>query len=497
MKKTKSYYQNINSILSNTTDLFNNSLLNKSLGLCKHSNLNQNLKLASFDIFSECYKCSNNTKKDKTVKKLTKQELILKLFEKPQITSYDIIPNTIYLSYTDDLNILMIHEAIKSKVAIEHVNAQTNIMNIENRRKQLKDEIKNFSKSEYLEKIKKLEEEEEKEYAILNYHSWNIYISKAVPILIKYLKYKDKSIDRKNDGIVSFLSQNIEFELDDEMEHIYNTEEDIKLNRIKLIEQYLNIARIILDIKSFSLKTEKLNSCKNCKSDINSIHQNVNLVDDFGTHVCECGIESTFIARNASYKDSTRIDTGSKNSYNDLMNFQKRLDAFEGKQKTQPPILLKTQVEEYLDLHKDRLLRGRTCEEIRKEKPTTNGKKEGTCIGILEEALSATSNSSFYKDIELISNWIWDWKLPEITETGLRKQMLSDYVETQNIYEIRKERDSSLNVNLRLFYHLRIRNFPCEITDFKNVSCIDSLKYHQKMFDLMSEGCGLNKIVLI
>jgi hypothetical protein len=257
--------------------------------------------------------------------------------------------------------------------------------------------------------------------------------------------------------------------------------------RLVVIDEYVNVASQYIKIHIFPVENKK-KACPLCGKKADEVVSNVN--DDHGTFVCDCGREFVSFARTATFRDSARIDTGVKNSYEDLANFIKRLDAFEGKQRNPPPDCLYTHLDTYFS-HKP-LSSGLTSKQIRENVSLEhNGKKKGTSIAALEEALLKTNNSAFYKDVELIAHKYWGWKLAELTESGLRKQLIHDYIETQKVYETIKERESSLNVNLRLFFHLKARDYPCEITDFKIVSLRESLEYHSRMFEIMCERTGL------
>lgn len=179
-------------------------------------------------------------------------------------------------------------------------------------------------------------------------------------------------------------------------------------------------------------------------------------------------------------------------TYEDLGNFIKRIDAFEGKQRSKPPQAVYQSLSNYLETRYQI-----NCDEIRTRFPLTDdGKKEGTSIAMLCDALYRTRHSNHYKDVEWIAHVLWGWRLADITTDGLRQQLIADYITTQKIYEEIKDptRVSSLNVNIRLWFHLNARGYECKITDFKSVSSVKSIEYHERMLSTICERTGFKYI---
>jgi hypothetical protein len=483
-------------IVSKTYDMLGSTPISDKL--CGHVSLFTHLKKHSIAytantlLSSRCENCRTSNCNKQTLVSSSPPMLIKETsFSRPEPADDNVksFPEVVYVTYNQDLNLFMIHDAVRAKVSVQLRNISKDKCKNYAERQKLQSGHSSLTKARFVEELKRVNQVEVQIHRIEEYIDWETYIQIATPILLEYSKLggSEGKGDVKNGGIVAFRGNNI-------TARQQNASEDIVIRRLKLIRAYLDSAKKILDIRSFSTYHEN-DTCFLCGSaEMNGSAVSINAAtasDDYGTVVCDCGRETIGVARCATYRDSARIDTGTKNSYDDLVNFQKRLDAFEGKQRTQPPKLLQSIVETYLNQRKDTLLGGRICSEIREEPYIYGGKKEGTSVSLLEEALLATSNSAFYRDIELIANWVWGWKLADLSENGLRPQLIADYVETQRIYEEIKERESSLNVNLRLFFHLRARDFECELTDFKIVSSLDSLKYHQRMFRMMCKRAHL------
>ena len=70
---------------------------------------------------------------------------------------------------------------------------------------------------------------------------------------------------------------------------------------------------------------------------------------------------------------------------------------------------------------------------------------------------------------------------------------MEDYMTTQQIYNSipHKDRNASLNIQFRLFVHLKAIGYPCTKEDFKIQTSRDSLEFHQEMWKIMCEKTGL------
>jgi len=433
-------------------------------------------------------------------------------------------PSDIYATYSYDLNIIKIHEAIRAKFTGELRSIHRLKTEAENLRKRQGQKCGGFTIVERKECGRLAKELEEKILKIESHQEWLSYIEKAKPLLEKYVKVASEEAlgivviglgvkieagvkDQRYSSISSsfketpLLSHNSDkLSSDPYFSNIIpppslNTLEDEtdKKERLLIIEEYLKVASKYINIHVIPIQTETIRCpiCYRRQDDISVANSGAfgGISDDHGTSVCECGRETICVARSATFRDSARIDTGIKNSYEDLANFIKRLDAFEGKQRSPPPTCLYDQLENFF-VSKP-LECGLSPEQIRNLPIDENGKKKGTSIPLLEEALLRTNNSAFYKDVELIAHKFWGWKIADISSSGLRRTLIADYIATQKVYDTIKERESSLNVNLRLYFHLKARDYPCELSDFKIVSSRDSLEYHSRMFEIMCERTGL------
>jgi len=269
------------------------------------------------------------------------------------------------------------------------------------------------------------------------------------------------------------------------------TDEEVREFKLSLINMYILMAKKYITINSHNIaKTrDKCGECGACLSE-------GYLIDINGMSACpKCGKEFRESIKLCVYTENNRLDANSKNIYEDLTNFLKRIDAYEGKQKNKPPIAIVKQLTDFFDIDSDKtLIGGKFCSEI-KDMKTNAEKKEYTSIRLLEVAFKETKNTAYYKDIELVANWLWGWHFPDISD--IKKEIIADYITAQKAYDHIKERESSLNINLRLIYHLKARGFACEVTDFKIITSSDSINYHRRMFKEISKITGIPYVKFI
>lgn len=397
-------------------------------------------------------------------------------------------PATIFTTFSTDLNILKIHEAVRARFALlfytvpeEREEAEATI------RKAQSSSIR-MAVVERVSMIEKAKSELGRLDRIESREMWREYCDAARPFLEAYAPVAS---DEARGAVTigdSALCQETESPTPGGA-----TEECV---RSAAIRGYLEVAKQYIDIRAFQ-NVNNTAQCPVCGASEGAVETTSQT--GHSALICACGRESIAVAKTATFQDSTRIDTGVKNTYEDLANFMKRIDAFEGKQRSQLTVPLLTRLLDQLEAYfaDNPLPCGKTCAEIRAQKLGPNGKKEGTSIKLLGDALLHTENAAFYREAELIAHRLWGWELADLTSNGLRRILKEDYIATQKVYEEHKERESSLNVNLRLYYHLRARGYPCELSDFKIVSSLDSLKYHDRMLRIMSEKCGLPIIPLL
>ncbi len=373
-------------------------------------------------------------------------------------------PDLIKGSYTNDLNIIKIHDAICFRyeyfhkaigIIQEHIIELTKELNKGNlscnEKKSLETDINNLKKGMY-------------DYE--NNISYNKYLSETELILEEY----NKVASNKSKGVVIF--RNIKETEDETIVH----------KRVKIIQEYLNVSKKHIRLEIIHKSLPKV-LCPICKLDFSKAQ----IEEDFGLHTCpKCGYERESICHVSTYRDIEKINPGSRNNYDDCENFRKALQRFQGKQSHQPPQKLYEQLDEYFF----RLGKG-SAREVQRLPLTEEGHKKGTSRQMMFEALSETNNSAYYDDINLILHNYWGWSLPDISQ--LEEKIMEDYISTQKVYNSiqNKDRNASLNIQFRLFVHLKAVDYPCSKNDFKIQTSRDSLIFHNEMWKTMCERTGV------
>lgn len=398
-------------------------------------------------------------------------------FDLPKPSFSEAPPSTIEASYKNDLNIALIHKAIRAIFS----HKMSCINNLIGEKEKIEFELnnKNLSVIEFKIKKEKLANIENEINDIKLGISWKDYVNKSKNLLEKYL---DVSSDESK-GIINISVYKKE-------------EEDSELikNRLIIIESYIEIAKNYIKL-NIHKEIPNINKCHVCNKDITDLEDE----DDKGIFICNCGIEIIPISQNIKYS-KFKNDILNKSIYDDLSTFIKRLNAFECKQESNIPEELFDILDKYfIDLGKP------SFEKIRNQPLLSNGKKTGTSIKLLESALFATQNSEYYKDMEYLSHKLWGWKIHNLDD--YREQIILDYKKTQEIYKnIKREesisglkiRNSSLNINMRLFWHLKAVDYPyAEYEDFKTVTSRESLEYHNKIMKRMCSEAGIKFIDVI
>jgi hypothetical protein len=382
-------------------------------------------------------------------------------FDPPAIIFQDDPPKEVIADYTNDLNILKIHDAIKIIIGhklslIPKLKNEISILT-----KQINSNSLTFvdinAKNCLIDKCRK--EIYDLESGIL----WQSYIEKAKPLLLEYLPLAGDEIK----GIITIQTSK-------------KNKEDPQIisQRLNIIHKYLLICESYIKLNLHFI-IPSITNCPICDEPVSNWIEN-----EEGITICKCGYEKILPYSSQSYNDANRIDVCNKNNYDDISSFIKRMDAFEGKQDYKLPRELFNQLNKYF-ISKDLP----SSEEIKMYPLLPSGKKEKTSIKLLIEGLYSTNNPTYYKDLEVIAHELWGWKLGCLD--NYREDMIKDYKDTQMVYEKIKQRESSLNINLRLFWHLKARGYPCEYEDFKSITSQTSIEYHITMFKEMCKQTGV------
>jgi hypothetical protein len=364
----------------------------------------------------------------------------------PKLTNEE-PPDEIRATYINDLNILGIHEAISYRFAYMKSMCGKFRQDVENLTKELMICQSSRRSAMILGQIKHLKEE------IAGYEddsAWNKYIISVSEILDNYIPLRSDEVK----GVIRISRKK-------------DVAEDPMLveRRVRLIEQYLDIARffIKIDVCRTLIKVQR---CPNCDSEIDQI--------------CDCGFEKYRALSNSyTFKDLSLTNLNNKNGYESRDSFYKALLRYEGKCPNNIPGILYDQLDDYF------ISKGFPSGHVIR----TYKLQYLTSINLLVTGLAATNNPNYYSYINLIGHHYWDWKLPDLS--AYHDVLMKDYDITQKKYEKIKTRKSSMNVGIRILLHLKARGILCSPEEFKRVYNRDSLIYHQNMWIQMIEDTDL------
>lgn len=268
-----------------------------------------------------------------------------------------------------------------------------------------------------------------------------------------------------------------------EIKGILSMKEEKRINvrrRLYLIEMYIEVLKKYINVDAYC-KIDKKFRCK-CGRGKNEEYMKSN-----GTkYECLCGYSYYFMSKDISYNDCYKTQSV-LNSYEDKANFIKAIDRYCVKQKTKkiPNNLFDLLDDHFINIGMKPGEYYRSLKVKKNKFKECVGNKNGTNCIMLFEALKETGNSSCYDDIIMIGHLYWNWTPPNLDEhLNIIKEI---YDITQTVYENipNKSRQSSLNVNTRLFFTLEFLNIPCHREDFKLLDSKESNNEHIEMWNLM------------
>jgi hypothetical protein len=370
-------------------------------------------------------------------------------------------PDEIQIRYSGDLDIRKIDETVQVKFRCQEAQ-------IDRYRKALAEEEEKIKKIAMTVNQRRLHEQqilelETKIEDIETNRSRNLYTIETKDLLEEYSKCC--SLFAK--GIITIGSGSSKTE-----------DQETVAYRLNIIEQYLIVASRYINITYTKVGSTKAR-CPGCKTDFSKTHVDV----DNGLCICNnCSFERENLSMESHYRDAKRVNIGGRNNYDDIDNFKRKMDKFQGKCKS-PPDKIYEQLDEYFVT-----IKKPTGEVIRKLPLLPNGKKAGTNKLMLITALSETNNSAYYEDANLIAHEYWGWELPDLS--ALEAAITDIYIRTQKVYEEipDKGREAAMNTEVRLFLILKGLNYKgchSEIEDFKFPTSHESLEFHQEMWWIM------------
>jgi hypothetical protein len=369
-------------------------------------------------------------------------------------------------TYTTDLNILKINEAVRSVFAYKY-------WNLPKMKQQAADIHKNISRPNItINDVNRYKEDYEAIVAEISSIEqdvlWDSYISRASPLLDEYSPLASD----ETKGIVSVGKMT---QVEDEA---------VVRTRLSLIKQYIDVAKdyIKLDIVN---KLGNEATCPGCSKPFDELV----IDEDSGMCICRCGYERANLSKSILYKDGSRVNMGNRNNYIEKQNFIKELDYFDSLI-GDPPKLLYVQLDTYFTSI------GFPIGEYWENQPLTEtGEKLGTSLPIMFEALSRIENSAYFNSINLIVHKYWGWALISLNE--YRDKIMGVYNDTKRIYNalpasVKEYRTASLNAKFTLLGIVRALNIPIKTERIKIQETRDSLVLHNKLWKICCDKVDKN-----
>ncbi len=297
------------------------------------------------------------------------------------------------------------------------------------------------------------------------------YMNESVQLLLDY-----NSFSKKNKTVSFGIEDDSYKEFDDELKC-----------KIGVIEDYLQIASKYISIVVTRLDNMPNYLCKGCGQSLANIN-----INELGTIRCtndNCNAEFDPIINTRTNKDSNRSNIISNNDDESIENFLRAFDRYRGVQVNKPPQSLYDELDDYFIKNI-----GLSGEQIRDMplKDSGYGYRGKTNHRMLWNALASINKPEYYKDANLIGHVYWGWKLPDVEH--LRSDIIIAYNLTQTAFlQIpinNRERKSSLGTQYRLWRHLQLANYPCNMYEFKIAENPESLKLHNKIWRIMCEKSG-------
>lgn len=393
------------------------------------------------------------------------------------------LPDRIVGYYTDDFNIIDVHNLIMKRFHYQRTKRIENLKNIiqfeKSRLLRLQTVI---DKKTTLNTIDKLTNELSD---LINNEDINRYLKEATPLIDRYRSIGSvvkvvffKSKKQNDPGTQKSLIN------PDEMSPEYR-------ERLLVIESYLDVAKKFGNISVDVVRDiSTTNECSNCHTDLTELFNE----NDNGLVSCpKCGLEKLNLVQiiyTEQGATSGKLTNIHRSGYEDRDNFYKGLLRYQGKQQNRLP----TNIVDILDAYFTSFgLLEMTSSRVKEKPLNKNGSRGETTKDMMLKALSDshTNLSGYYDDLNLICHVYWGWRLPDVSH--LENIIMSDYDETQKIFDAHlKNGGSNINIQYRLFKHLELRGHQCKLDDFKMIKGRDILERYDATWKIMIEGAAHN-----
>lgn len=237
-----------------------------------------------------------------------------------------------------------------------------------------------------------------------------------------------------------------------------NENSEIEEKKECLLDQFLNIAKKYISIKTFKRETVRKVSCE-CGNNNDFTHTE-------NTITCEiCGMEINIYTIQTNFKDIDRVNLNQKYKYSKRVYFRDTVNRYEGKQNK------KIEKDVYDDLEQWFVKHNLLTENENFHKKHSRITKEHIYM-----SLSETGHNLHYEDINLIHYQFTGVSCPDIS--NIRTELFEDFDKVMTIYDsLQTDRINSLNSQYILYQLLRRRKIKV------NESYFGMLKTRDRLID--------------
>ena len=384
------------------------------------------------------------------------------------------LPTKITGTYDEDYNILYIDDVIRKTLKQEKYDKLENLQKqLFYRQSLLENPQKAGAKKIINDSIELLKRQIND---IKTGERLKIYHSRVDNILSEYKKYRGK--------VKTVIFDN------DTNEPTQQTIDNDVLNRLGLIEKYLQIASDYIEVNIIRNTQKSEDICNGCGASMVDVATN-----EDGTQRCPiCQTEHNVIIMVKLAKDGVRINSSSSTDDESVENFKKALTRYQGLQSDVPDESIYDELDAYFKLHGCP-----TGAHIRQLPLNEHGRRGDTNHRMLWDALSKIGRSEHYEDTNYIGHRYWGWVLPDVQ--GLQERIIDKYHKTQKEYfkippEIR-DRTSSLGTQYRLWRLLQLENHDRPRGEFRIAENQESFRTHDRLWKIMCDNCPDDDIYYI
>lgn len=334
--------------------------------------------------------------------------------------------------------------------------------------KLLCDEVQGNISEDVMIDLQKLGEDEKKE-------KYKFYLIASLPILDEFNNC------RKNIEKISFFRKKTDSTIHQ------NSCQDLVQNYTSIVHNFFpnkyNQHWLTNENQTVKKKTVKKLSkiiCKFCQKSEDSFQISENHI------VCqECG--NVIDMRNdnlISYKDIERVNIGSKYSYDRKTHFRECIKRYQGKQNTNIPDHVFTDIIKQLQNYKLIPLSYTPEEEVR----VFQDIRREHILMILKDL----GYSKYYEDITYIYHKTTKKKIPDISE--YEALLLQDFDKLLEVYDssYKDDRKNFINNQYVLYQLLRRHNYSCEKENFSFLKTNDRKSYHDHICGILFSKLNWN-----